>query len=357
MTYGEIVTAITNTIYGDTTAPVSVGTRLRGSNGIIARKRKQLTEQENLWFMENLRQIYVAQGVTEYTLNFDFKQEIGLRLSDPYTGDYWQPLKRISRDQIDSVFIDYDQTASVPWKYYIDFGTSYRILNLFPKPSRFNDTVELSVNAEQFTTSDFKYVIDGTQYESTSSDNSFTFADTINTGADAGTFWGVWLVQINSSGTISTKSGGGLDDQVYTSESLAINALPQVDSGNWPVGYITVESNTGASWTANTDDLVEGSDCTSANFYNITSLLYVRYWEFLDDLSDTAETFNATEDQVSIECSDFLIWSCISELCITLRDWELKQVADNEVGKEYAKIIEKDFQYKKVNKKIPYGGV
>ena len=95
---------------------------------------------------------------------------------------------------------------------------------------------------------------------------AFSSADTINTGAVAGLFWGVWLVQINVSGTISTKSPSS--DQVYTSEALAIAALSSVDAGNTAMGYITIQSNTGAAWTAITDDLASGSDCNAINFYS-----------------------------------------------------------------------------------------
>ena len=63
MNYGEIYNNLIYKIYGDTTPPVSVYNRLHGSEGLIARKRLQLMEKENLWFMEALREVYIAQGV------------------------------------------------------------------------------------------------------------------------------------------------------------------------------------------------------------------------------------------------------------------------------------------------------
>ena len=165
------------------------------------------------------------------------------------------------------------------------------------------------------------------------------------------------MIQINSSGTVSTKPGGGLDDQVYTSELSAKNALPQADSLNWPVGYVTVECNTGASWTANTDDLTEGSDATSVNYYNVTCILNIRYWKFLDDLSNTNATFNTTEDMISKECGEFLTWVCVKELCQPRRDWELLRVAEGEIRTEFNKIIDKNFRYKTTNYRVPHKGL
>lgn len=99
---------------------------------------------------------------------------------------------------------------------------------------------------------------------------AFSAADTINTGAATGQFWGAWLVQITTGGTISTKSVGA--DQVYATEAEAIAALPEADTGNVAMGYVTVQSNTDVAWTAGTDDLVAESDCADVNFYSAASV-------------------------------------------------------------------------------------
>ena len=98
----------------------------------------------------------------------------------------------------------------------------------------------------------------------------FSSAYTINTGAAAGSFWGAFLVQVTTAGVISTKAVAA--DQVYASEALAINALPAPDSGKQTLGWITVQSKSGAAWTANTDDMTAASDCLAANFYNAAPL-------------------------------------------------------------------------------------
>ena len=359
MTYGEIYQEIISTIYGDTKPPDSIYTKLHGSNGFIAKYRKRLMEKEDLWFFEKERNIYVAEGVTEYDLHFGFKKEIGFRFSHPITGDYFKPLIKLSIEEIGNSFQDYDQEILIPTHYYIDFNSTsqYSRLNLFPIPQEYTDTVDLSTGttAEQFVNTAFKYVIDGDDYEKAAASNTFSAGDTINVGTAAGIFYGVWLIQINSSGTISTKPGGGLSDQVYTSELNAINALPQVDSGNWPVGYVTVAANTGASWTANTDDLIEGSDAYVVNYYNVTSLLYARYWAFLNDLSDDGDTFDVYEDDISINCADLLIWACIKQMETIRRDWQAVTNAQQNMTLEYDSVTRKNYQYRDAGTgRIPY---
>lgn len=126
-----------------------------------------------------------------------------------------------------------------------------------------------AVAAEKFkTTTTLIYTIEGLPYTKAATDELvFSENDTINTAADTGFFWGVWLVQIDTEGTVTTKSPAA--DQVYASEALAIAALPAVDAGNVQVGYIAVQSEEDVDWVANTDDLTPTSDCTDANFYDL----------------------------------------------------------------------------------------
>lgn len=128
-------------------------------------------------------------------------------------------------------------------------------------------TLAISATAEKFkTTTTAAFHIGGARVTKAATDNLvFSDAYTVNDGA-SGDKWGAFLVQINAAGTISTKAVAA--DQAYTSEALAIAALPSVDSDNVFLGYITVESVTDTTWTANTDDLTAASDCQSANFYD-----------------------------------------------------------------------------------------
>lgn len=79
--------------------------------------------------------------------------------------------------------------------------------------------------------------------------------------------FGVVLIQVNAAGTISTKVP--LSTQAYNSAPLALAALPSPDAGNVALGYIAIATGVGA-WTANTDDLTNGSDVTMAAFNDAT---------------------------------------------------------------------------------------
>jgi len=79
--------------------------------------------------------------------------------------------------------------------------------------------------------------------------------------------FGIILVQQNAAGTISTKVP--LTPQLYNTAPLALAALPSADTGNVAIGYIAIANNTG-DWTANTDDLTDGSDLTTATFVDGT---------------------------------------------------------------------------------------
>lgn len=120
-------------------------------------------------------------------------------------------------------------------------------------------------------TSDFKtttqatYTISGITYTKSAWDSlSFTAAYTINVGDSTGSYFGIFLIQINAAGTISTLAPAA--DQSYTSAALAIAALPSPAASNVSLGYILVNATEDGHWTANTDDMTDGSDCETAVF-------------------------------------------------------------------------------------------
>ena len=120
-----------------------------------------------------------------------------------------------------------------------------------------DSTLAISDTADQFqTTSIAVYTINGVTYTKATENNlEFTLADTINVGNAATEYWGIWLVQINAAGVVSTKAGGGLADQVYASEELAIAALPTIDASNVSLGYILVDTPISTPFTCNTTAL------------------------------------------------------------------------------------------------------
>lgn len=122
------------------------------------------------------------------------------------------------------------------------------------------------VAAEKFkTTTTAAYKIGGAQYTKAATDNlTFTAAHVVTA-----TLWGIILIQINAAGTVSTKVPAAT--QAYASQALALAALPQADANNVALGYIIINADSG-DWTANTDDMTNGSDLTTATFTDATPL-------------------------------------------------------------------------------------
>lgn len=83
--------------------------------------------------------------------------------------------------------------------------------------------------------------------------------------------FGIILVQVDDAGTVSTKIPGATQTtaMAYNSAALALAALPSPDAGKTAIGYIAIAAKA-ALWTANTDDLTNGSDLTTATFVNAT---------------------------------------------------------------------------------------
>jgi len=121
-------------------------------------------------------------------------------------------------------------------------------------------TLAIHSTPEQFkTTATAIYRVNGAQYtKSAATGLTFTAAHVVTANK-----YGVVLVQVNAAGTVSTKVPGAT--QAYNTAALALAALPAPDANNVPLGYIAIANNAG-DWTANTDDLTNGSDVTTATF-------------------------------------------------------------------------------------------
>lgn len=75
--------------------------------------------------------------------------------------------------------------------------------------------------------------------------------------------FGVILVQIDAAGAVSTKVP--LATQAYNTAAAALAVLPSADADKVALGYIAIANNA-LDWTANTDDLTNASDVTTATF-------------------------------------------------------------------------------------------
>lgn len=121
-------------------------------------------------------------------------------------------------------------------------------------------TLAIDAVPEKFkTTSTATYNIAGVTYtKNAATAIVFTLAHVVSASK-----FGVILIQVNAAGTVSTKVP--LATQAYTSAALALAALPAPDAGKVALGYIAIAAKA-ATWTANTDDMTNGSDLTTATF-------------------------------------------------------------------------------------------
>jgi hypothetical protein len=99
--------------------------------------------------------------------------------------------------------------------------------------------------------------------------NTFTVADTINTGTATGSFLGGWVILRDASGNTSTFSADGSEvasDQVYTTAAAVQTALDAlfIPPTLAKVGQIVLTANADSAWTANTDDMTAASDVAAA---------------------------------------------------------------------------------------------
>lgn len=148
-------------------------------------------------------------------------------------------------------------TADLPTDILIDTGVLYynNADGVFSEAG-----LAKSATPEQFkTTRTARYRIAGVNYTKAPTD-ALTFTAAHNVTASK---FGIVLVQINAAGTISTKVPAS--PQAYNSAALALAALPAVDASNIALGYLALANDAG-TWVANTDDLTNGSDLTTAAF-------------------------------------------------------------------------------------------
>lgn len=156
-------------------------------------------------------------------------------------------------------------------------------------------TLTISATAEKFkTTTTAKFLIGGQILSKAATDNLvFSANNTV-----AGTKYGIVLVQIDAAGTITTKAP--LLAMTYASAAAALAALPAPDAGKIALGYITLDNSTskgsGAAglWTANTDDLTNGSDITAAAFVDGALFAATRSFKLVSNASGLVNLIIAT---------------------------------------------------------------
>lgn len=127
-----------------------------------------------------------------------------------------------------------------------------------------NGKLAIDATAEKFKTVAASIVrINGVVYtKAATTAQTFTTTHTVTASK-----FGTILLQQNALGTISSKVVSST--QAYNTAPLALAALPSADTGNVAIGYIAIANNAG-DWVANTDDLTDASDLTTAGFVDLT---------------------------------------------------------------------------------------
>lgn len=103
----------------------------------------------------------------------------------------------------------------------------------------------------------FQFMINGITYYKAAADTAFTGggAHDVATGSKYASF----KISVATNGTITITPSAALN---YTTEALAIAAVPATPAGECSMGYITVKSHAGAIWDATTDALTGGTGGT-----------------------------------------------------------------------------------------------
>lgn len=124
--------------------------------------------------------------------------------------------------------------------------------------------------------------------------------------------FGCIAVNINAAGTINTQinSAAQTDTLAFDNAATALDNiqkpafLPPTDYIR--IGYILI-ANDASLWTANTDDLTDGSNVTTATFINLTSSYHeiVRYDFDSDDIARGKGTFFFDETRPNKYCRLF----------------------------------------------------
>ena len=129
-----------------------------------------------------------------------------------------------------------------------------------------NPTLAVGSTAEQWKTGTFYYMINGTSYTKATVAAGVAFSAAHAVTAE---LYGVILCYINAAGAVSTKVP--LATQAYTTAALAHTAADAYHLANYTsdlcyIGRILINAESGNDWNANTDDMTDGSDLTTATF-------------------------------------------------------------------------------------------
>src|SRR6185503_2367133 len=127
-----------------------------------------------------------------------------------------------------------------------------------------------AVSALKFKTTATAYFMIGGKVLSLAATDNIVFSAAHVVAANK---YGIVLIQVDSAGAVTTKVPGATQTtpMAYADAASALAVLPQPDSGKAALGYITLDNHSNAgTWTANTNNMTNGSGITAAAFVNYT---------------------------------------------------------------------------------------
>lgn len=155
-----------------------------------------------------------------------------------------------------------------------------------------HSTPAASATAEKFKTTVAITTFNGTIFVKKAATDNLTFTAAHVVSA---TKFGIILIELDDDGTVDTRVPAS--PQTYATAPLALAQLAALKTaslaaGSVPIGYIEIEADAG-DWTANTDDLTDASDLTSAVFTSLSDVKVlsgdaVEEWQVIDTITDAA---------------------------------------------------------------------
>ncbi len=89
-----------------------------------------------------------------------------------------------------------------------------------------------------------------------------------------------------------------------------------------------------------------------------TDAIYIVYWKYLPDLSDTVATWDAYEDEISTNCPDLLIWMGVADIAMIQENQRLMALAEGKVAQFKDEFKNINFTLKNSNMgRIPYPSI
>lgn len=374
MNYGDIYTNIALRVWGTPTPESSAGTLLKGNEGIIANARRQIQEQNNLWFMEKGGIINVygkhikdpsyisISGVddthvqctafnyridgTDYeaSADTDIAFSAGYLVQGTATQRSWGAfLYQINAAGTISTKV-YDNAQS--------FTTELEAIKNLPEPDSGNVafaylTVAAEIDNWTANTDDLEvggnahaanyYSIDRTSYELPARFKEFCKLKTNN--KQHGLLWET-------------------DDRNYSAPLVQLTT-DQIAAFTDPDGYTEYPMY----YYMFQRDV--GKHITLYPLPNSDKTLRMRYWEFLEDIMPSSEIVEIDDDDIwdkyedilSIEAPYLLIHKACTQLHGIHQNWEAQMNSTREEAVELSKLLKKNATYWQTNYRVPYNGV